>query len=125
MENTALYTPVAVAMIIAAILSIVFVVLARYVGPRREDKEKLDTYECGVPEIGTARSRVSVKFYMVAILFILFDIEVVFLFPWAVVYRDFIQAQAGLFIFSEMMIFTFVLFLGWLYALKRGALEWK
>ena len=119
------YIPVLVAATIAIVFSILFVVLARYFGPRKIEAEKLDVYECGVPIIGSARQRVSVKFYMVAILFILFDIEVVFLFPWAVVYRDYIQAGAGLFIFAEMMVFTFILFLGWIYALKRGALKWE
>ena len=124
MESMLPYIPVLVAGVIAVVFSILFVILARFFGPRKEEFEKLDVYECGVPVIGSARQRVSVKFYMVAILFILFDIEVVFLFPWAVVYQDYIGAGAGLFIFAEMMIFTFILFLGWVYALKRGALKW-
>lgn len=124
MASLQAYVPVMVAAIIAVVFAVLFVVLARYFGPRKQEAEKLSVYECGVPIIGSARQRVSVKFYMVAILFILFDIEVVFLFPWAVVYHDFIKAGAGLFIFVEMMVFTFTLFLGWLYAVKRGALKW-
>lgn len=124
MESLQVYIPVMVAATIAIVFAGLFVVLARFFGPRKEESEKLSVYECGAPIIGSARQRTSVKFYMVAILFILFDIEVVFLFPWAVVYNDFIGAGAGLFIFTEMMLFTFILFLGWLYAVKRGALKW-
>src|ERR1043166_767197 len=81
-------------------------------------------YECGMLPIGEGNTRLSVKFYLVAMLFILFDIEVVFLYPWAVVYRDMLQDHANL-IFGAMVSFLGILFVGYLYALKKGALDWK
>jgi NADH-quinone oxidoreductase subunit A len=81
-------------------------------------------YECGMLPIGEGNARMSVKFYLVAMLFILFDIEVVFLFPWAVVYRDMLQTDANL-IFGAMISFLGILFVGYVYALKKGAFDWK
>ena len=81
-------------------------------------------YECGMLPTGEGSSRLSVKFYLVAMLFILFDIEVVFLYPWAVVYKDLLATHAGL-IFGSMISFLGVLFIGYIYAVKKGALEWK
>ena len=81
-------------------------------------------YECGMLPIGESNSRMSVKFYLVAMLFILFDIEVVFLFPWAVVYREMLVTDANL-IFGAMISFLGVLFVGYIYALKKGAFDWK
>jgi NADH-quinone oxidoreductase subunit A len=81
-------------------------------------------YECGMLPIGESNARMSVKFYLVAMLFILFDIEVVFLFPWAVVYRDMLQTDANL-IFGAMISFLGILFVGYVYALKKGAFDWK
>ena len=81
-------------------------------------------YECGMLPIGEGNTRMSLKFYLVAMLFILFDIEVVFLFPWAVVYRDMLQTDANL-IFGAMISFLGILFVGYVYALKKGAFDWK
>ncbi len=81
-------------------------------------------YECGMLPIGEGHTRMSLKFYLVAMLFILFDIEVVFLFPWAVVYRDMLQTDANL-IFGAMISFLGILFVGYVYALKKGAFDWK
>ena len=81
-------------------------------------------YECGMLPIGDGNARMSVKFYLVAMLFILFDIEVVFLYPWAVVYRDMLQTDANL-IFGAMISFLGILFVGYVYALKKGAFDWK
>jgi len=81
-------------------------------------------YECGMLPIGEGNARMSVKFYLVAMLFILFDIEVVFLYPWAVVYRDMLQTDANL-IFGAMISFLGILFVGYVYALKKGAFDWK
>jgi len=80
-------------------------------------------YECGLPPITEAHVRFSVKFYLVAMLFILFDIEVVFLYPWAVVYKD--MLKEGLAIFYSMLSFLGILFVGFLYAVKKGAFDWK
>ena len=91
---------------------------------RRESKIKNTPYECGMLPIGDGSSRMSVKFYLVAMLFILFDIEVVFLFPWAVVYRQMLVENASL-IFGSMASFLGILFVGYIYALKKNAFDWK
>jgi NADH-quinone oxidoreductase subunit A len=81
-------------------------------------------YECGMLPVGEGSTRMSVKFYLVAMLFILFDIEVVFLYPWAVVYKEMLAQNAGL-IFGSMMTFLGILFVGYIYALKKRAFDWK
>jgi len=81
-------------------------------------------YECGMLPIGSGNTRLSVKFYLVAMLFILFDIEVVFLYPWAVVYRQMLSTHASV-IFGSMLSFLVILFVGYLYALKKRAFDWK
>lgn len=93
--------------------------LSELLGPRRRDPEKTTVYECGVPLLDTAHQPFTVKFYLFAILFILFDIETVFLFPYAVLHRE-----LGMFGLLEMMFFLVVLGLGLVYCWKRGALEW-
>jgi NADH-quinone oxidoreductase subunit A len=90
----------------------------------KTNKMKDSAYECGMIPIGEGSSRLSVKFYLVAMLFILFDIEVVFLYPWAVVYRDMLRDNAGL-ILGSMLSFLGTLFIGYIYALKKKALDWK
>lgn len=90
----------------------------------KRSKIKDTAYECGMLPIGEGSSRLSVKFYLVAMLFILFDIEVVFMYPWAVVYRDLLKTDAAL-IFGAMVSFLGVLFIGYLYALKKRAFDWK
>jgi NADH-quinone oxidoreductase subunit A len=92
------------------------------VGRRTPDKDM--AYECGMPVRGASAPRFSVKFYLVAMLFILFDIEIVFMYPWAVVYRDFL-AQYGAVIFWSMSGFVAVLTFGYVYAIKKGALDWR
>lgn len=91
-------------------------------GKRTPDKDM--AYECGMPVRDAASPRFSVKFYLVAMLFILFDIEIVFMYPWAVVYRDFL-AQYGSIIFWSMGGFVTVLLFGYIYAIKKGALDWR
>lgn len=91
---------------------------------RRATKIKNTPYECGMLPVGDGSSRMSVKFYLVAMLFILFDIEVVFLFPWAVVYRQMLVENAAL-IFGSMLSFLGILFVGYIYALKKNAFDWK
>ena len=87
--------------------------------PRRETEVKEETYECGVPLLGGSRERFSVKFYMIAILFVLFDIETIFLFPWAVIFR-----KLGVYGLIEMLVFVGLLAVGFLYAWRRGGLDW-
>ena len=90
----------------------------------KTNKAKDSAYECGMPAEGAAQPRFSVKFYLVAMLFILFDIEIVFMYPWAVVYRDHIAAH-GPGIFWSMLSFAGVLTVGYVYAIMKGALDWK
>ena len=113
--HTALAVGLAVSIFMASLL------LGR-VGRRNPTKDM--PYECGVPVREAAAPRFSVKFYLVAMLFILFDIEIVFMFPWAVVYRDFL-AQHGTVIFWSMAGFVAVLTFGYVYAIKKGALDWR
>ena len=109
----------------AAGMLIASVVVGRWANKgRQETKIKNTPYECGMLPIGGGQTRMSVKFYLVAMLFILFDIEVVFLYPWAVVYRDMLQENASL-IFGSMISFLAILFVGYLYALKKKAFDWK
>jgi NADH-quinone oxidoreductase subunit A len=90
----------------------------------RRNKVKDTPYECGMLPIGEGSTRLSVKFYLVAMLFILFDIEVVFMYPWAVVYKEMLATNANL-IFGSMVSFLGILFVGYIYALKKGAFDWK
>src|SRR4028119_1321560 len=95
------------------------VLLSRLLGPRRPTKIKEASYECGIDPTGDARLRFSVKFYIIAMLFILFDIEAIFLYPWAVMFQ-----QLKLFGLIEMFVFLGILIIGYIYLWKRGALEW-
>jgi NADH-quinone oxidoreductase subunit A len=113
------YIPVAAMMIVVGLFSVVVIVLSRLLGRKQETREKIMAYECGNDPVGDARMRFSVKFYIVAVLFILFDIEAVFLYPWAVIYR-----RLGIFGLVEMGIFLVILFLGFIYVWRKGALEW-
>ena len=88
--------------------------------PRRSNRVKMSAYECGVDPVGDARDRFSIKFYLVAVLFILFDIEAVFLYPWAVAFR-----RLGLYGLVEMLLFIGILLIGYVYVLKKRALEWE
>ena len=99
---------------------IVSVVLSRLLGPRNPTPEKLAAYECGMPPVGDARERQSVKFYLVAMIFLLFDIEVAFLYPWALALRS--LGWAG---YVQVVLFTAVLCTGYVYVWKKGALDWS
>jgi NADH-quinone oxidoreductase subunit A len=116
------YIPVLILMGVGVVISGAVLLLTTFLGPHRPNLKKMSVYECGVPPIGDARRRVSVKFYLVAILFLLFDVEGVFFFPWAVAYRRYLQVNA--FIFFEMLFFVVILLVGYIYILRKGALEW-
>ena len=119
------YLPILILMVLGAGLAVVFVVISHLFGPKRPSHVKLDPYECGVDPVGDARGRFSVKFYLTALVFVLFDIETVFLVPWAVIYRSAISDWGwGLFVFWEMLVFVVILAVGLLYVWKKGALEW-
>lgn len=114
------YLPILVLIAIALAFALGSVVMSRLVGQKKPSTVKLAPYECGMPPVGSARERFSVKFYMIAMLFILFDIEAVFLYPWAVVFK-----RLGLFGFIEMGVFIVILLVGYVYVWKKGALEWE
>ena len=113
------YFPILIFLALALGFALVTIVLSSLLGRKRPTLTKLMPYECGVDPFGTARQRFSVRFFLVAMLFIVFDIEAVFLYPWAVIYRD-----LKLFGFVEMGIFILVLVVGLAYVWRKGALEW-
>ena len=106
--------------IFAAGIASLFIFLASVLGPKRPNPVKAEPFECGEKPFALPEGRLPVRFYLVAMLFVLFDVELVFFFPWAVVYR-----QLGVFGFIEMLVFLFFLVLGFLYAWKKGALEFR
>jgi len=114
------YLPLLFILVAVVAIASVMVTLSRFLGPYKPDPKKLAPYECGMTPIGGARVRFSVKFYLIAMLFILFDVEAIFLYPWAVVHR-----QLGWFGLIEMGIFMLILVVGYVYLWKRGAFEWE
>ena len=119
------YFPVLMLLILALVFSFGMLLLSVVLGKKGKRPPIKDTaYECGMLPVGPGNTRLSVKFYLVAMLFILFDIEVIFLYPWAVVYKQMLAENAGL-IFGSMISFLAVLFVGYLYALKKGAFDWN
>jgi NADH-quinone oxidoreductase subunit A len=119
------YLPVLLLGILAVAFSFGMLVTSVLVGKKGKRPPIKDTpYECGMLPVGPGSTRLSVKFYLVAMLFILFDIEVVFLYPWAAVYKQMLAENASL-IFGSMLSFMAILFVGYLYALKKGAFDWK
>ena len=114
------YLPIAIFMAIAISLSLAFILSAVVVGSQKPDIEKLTAYECGFDAFDDSRKPFDVRFYLVAILFIIFDLEIAFLFPWAVALGD-----IGLFGFWSMMVFLGILTIGCIYEWKKGALEWE
>jgi len=119
------YIPVVILGIVAVAFAGGTLLASVVVGKRGKDSRIKDTaYECGMLPVGDGNTRLSVKFYLVAMLFILFDIEVVFLYPWAVIFRGMLAHDAGL-ILGSMACFMFILFIGYVYALKKGAFDWK
>src|SRR5271169_546882 len=122
MPNTpALYWfPVLLQVALAMVIAGALVALSYLLGKRVKDKVKDQPYECGMTPVGDARERFSVKFYLVAMVFILFDIETVFLYPWAVVFRE-----LRMFAFVEMLVFVALILSGFFYIWKKGALAWS
>ncbi len=114
------YLPVLLFVAVGLGFGAVTIAASSLIVPRRVTPEKSASYECGVDPVGDARGRFSVKFYMVAVLFILFDIETVFLYPWAVSFH-----ALGLYGLIEMVLFIVILLVGYLYLLKKRALEWE
>jgi NADH-quinone oxidoreductase subunit A len=113
------YVPVLLFVMVAIGFAVVALVFASLVRPERYNKVKLEPYECGIETTGDARDRYSIRYYIVAMLFVIFDVETVFMFPWAV-----IMNRLLLFGLIEMIVFLFILIVGYAYAWKQGALEW-
>ncbi|HWQ14837.1 MAG TPA: NADH-quinone oxidoreductase subunit A [Roseiflexaceae bacterium] len=114
------YLPILVMFLVALFIAVFVIVVSRFLGPQRPTRRKLMPYESGMEPIGPAQRRFPVKFNLVAMIFILFDIEIIFFFPYALVYR-----RLGIFGLIEMGVFLFVLLIGYIYILKRGALQWE
>lgn len=117
------YIPIFIILAISVIFAITNVKLSSLLGPSKPNKEKLSTYESGVEPVGTAHDKFSVKFYMVAVLFILFDIEVVFLYPWAVSFISMDHLKM-VYSFFSIIVFIVILLVGYIYVIKKGALKW-
>ena len=125
MFNLSDYLPIALMFLVAVGFAAGNVLLSQLVGQHKATRTKTMPYECGKDPVGSARERFSVKFYLVAMVFILFDIELIFLLPWAVVFRDFVTRHGlGLLIYVEMMTFVVLLLVGYVYVLKKGIFEW-
>jgi NADH-quinone oxidoreductase subunit A len=115
-----LYFPILVHLLAVAAIAGAMVGFSAWVGVKRPSREKLSPYECGIPPVGDARERFSISFYLVGMLFILFDVEAVFLYPWAVVYKS-----LKWFGFVEMFLYIAILLAGYVYIWKKGALDWS
>ncbi|HEY1448577.1 MAG TPA: NADH-quinone oxidoreductase subunit A [Caulobacteraceae bacterium] len=118
------YLPIVIFLIIAGALGLAFILAAALVAPSAPDAEKLSSYECGFNAFNDARMKFDVRFYLVSILFIIFDLEVAFLFPWAVALLK-MPREASQFAFWSMAVFLGVLTVGFVYEWKKGALEWE
>jgi len=119
------YIPILIMACVALGFVVMVMALTHWMGPKRHTKVKDDTFECGIPIHGNARSPFSIKYFLVAILFVLFDVEVIFMYPWAVNFRDFLANGEGLFYLTEMFTFMGLMIVGLVYILRRGALKWE
>jgi len=120
------YLPLLLQIIVAVGMTVGMISMSRFIGRHRNIKEKLEAYECGIPAEGDARGRFSVRFYMVAMLFILFDVEAVFMLPWAVIYRELprVAHVSRMFGFWEMVVYLGFVVIGVFYVWKKGILDW-
>ena len=128
MSSTGLqaYVPLVIHLLVAALLATLLIVLSTIIGWRRPNKFKQQPYECGVTPTGDAREPFSVKFYLVAMVFILFDVEAIFLYPWAFIFKDLVRnIETRWFGFIEMMLYIAILLVGYIYLWKKGALDWN
>ncbi len=113
------YIPILVMVVVVVGFAAAGLIVSALTGPRHPNPTKLSPYESGMPPFGSARRRISVRFYLTAVLFILFDIEIIFFYPWAVLFK-----QLGLFGLIEMAVFVFVLLVGYVYIWKKGGFDW-
>jgi NADH-quinone oxidoreductase subunit A len=117
------YMPILILFIVATVVAGAAVGLGSLMGPHHPTPRKQSPYESGMTPIGPAQRRFPIKFYLIAVLFILFDVEIIFLYPWAVLLRN--AGRAGLFLLGEMAVFVMILLVGFVYAWKKGALTWE
>ena len=129
MRNFALidYLPILLIFGVAASFAGGNILLSQFVGQRKQTRTKLMPYECGKDPVGSARERFSVKFYLIAMIFILFDIELIFLMPWAVVFKQLaaISSSMRTLVYVEMMLFVVLLLVGYIYVVKKGLFDWN
>jgi NADH-quinone oxidoreductase subunit A len=120
------YLPILLIFVVAAGFAGGNVFISQFIGQRKRTRTKMMPYECGKDPVGSARERFSVKFYLIAMIFILFDIEVIFLVPWAVVFKTLATPAYGLrtLVYVEMMVFVALLLVGYIYVVKKGAFDW-
>jgi NADH-quinone oxidoreductase subunit A len=120
------YLPILLIFIVAGGFAVGNIVISQFIGQRKHTRAKMMPYECGKDPVGTARERFSVKFYLIAMIFILFDIEVIFLVPWAVVFKTLAAPAYGMrtLVYVEMMVFVALLLVGYVYVVKKGAFDW-
>ena len=120
------YLPILLMLIVAGGFAVSQIVLSQLVGQHKATRTKLMPYECGKDPVGSARERFSVKFYLIAMIFILFDIELIFLMPWAVVFKQLVLPTSPVrnIVFGEMMVFVALLLVGYIYVLKKGLFDW-
>ncbi|OPY66967.1 MAG: NAD(P)H-quinone oxidoreductase subunit 3 [Syntrophorhabdaceae bacterium PtaU1.Bin034] len=114
------YVAILIMISLAALIAFAIVGLSYFLGYKTRAKVKLSPYECGMVSVGPARRRITIRYYIVAMLFLVFDLEILFLYPWAVIMK-----KLGLFGFMEMIVFVAILFVGYVYVWKKGALEWE
>jgi len=120
------YFPVLVFLLVGLIFGVAPIVLGWLVAPQRPDSEKLSPFECGFAPFEDARMKFDVRYYLLAISFIIFDLEVAFMFPWAAIYKEFVESETlRMFGFIEMFIFMGILIVGFIYAWAKGALDWE
>ena len=123
MEN---YFPILMFVLVGVVIGVLPIAMGFLLAPSRPDPEKLSPYECGFEAFEDARMKFDVRYYLIAILFILFDLEIAFLFPWATIFKDIVATDSiKLFGFVEMMVFVAILVIGYVYAWAKGALEWE
>ena len=118
------YLPIFFLLILAIVFPVGLLLTSTFIGPRLEMRNKFEPYECGVPAKGSAHGMIPVKYYRLAILFVLFDVEAAFLFPWAVLFRPKLEQWGAPFLILEIAIFLLILLAGYFYVWKRGGLEW-
>jgi NADH-quinone oxidoreductase subunit A len=119
LEMLSTYIPIAIFVVVATGFALFTLVFSSLLHPEKYNKVKLEPYECGIEPTSDARDRYSIRYYLVAMLFVIFDVETVFMFPWAVIFN-----KLMLFGLIEMIVFIFILVVGYYYAWKKGALEW-